>query len=90
MREAEWDDEIIDGHNRFVDAVVEYTQGSVRGYPVGDEDDAEVAKIWKLLLDRPSEVADLLYSYGFTMDDMCDELDLDLIDRSFYTDVSTY
>ena len=70
--------------------VVEYTKGSVRGYPVGDEDDAEVAKIWKLLLDRPSEVADLLYSYGFTMDDMCDELDLDLIDRSFYTDVSTY
>ena len=29
MREAEWDDEIIDGHNRFVDAVVEAAE---RGY----------------------------------------------------------
>ena len=70
--------------------VVEYTGGSVGRYSEGGEDDAEVAKIWKLLLDRPSEVAELLYSYGFTMDDMCDELDLDLIDRSFYTDVATY
>ena len=70
--------------------VVEYTEGSVGRYSEGAEDDAEVAKIWKLLLDRPSEVAELLYSYGFTMDDMCDELDLDLIDRSFYTDVATY
>jgi len=84
--QADWSDLVFSRDP----TVVEYTEDPVWRYSESGEDDLEVSKIWKLLLDRPSEVADLLYSYGFTMDDMCDELNLDLVDRSFYTDVSTY
>ena len=51
------------------------------------DDRVAVESLERLLTDRPSEMAELLFDYGFTLDAVCDALHLDYSDRSFYMDV---
>ena len=54
------------------------------------DDRADVASLERLLIDRPSEMAELLFEYGFTLDGLCEELKLDYADKSFYMDVPNF
>lgn len=54
------------------------------------DDRAEVASLERLLTDRPGEMSELLFEYGFTLDGLCDELKLGYSDKSFYMDVPNF
>lgn len=50
-----------------------------------DNDDfQEVEALQRLLIDRPEQMAQLLFEYGFTIDGIADELDLDFRDTTDY------
>ena len=51
------------------------------------DDRVAVESLERLLTDRPGEMADLLFEYGFTLDGLCEELRIDYSDRTFYMDV---
>ena len=64
--------------------VYEPFKSSYGSYMDSDDEVEELNSLEKLVLDRPTEVAKLLYEYGITLDVICDELGLDYADRSWY------
>ena len=61
-------------------------KGSYGSYDDSEDEMEELCSLERLVLDRPTEVAKLLYEYGITLDVICDELGLDYSDRSWYLD----
>ena len=84
--EAQWDMLAISRDPTQVDRFYDDSWGPY----VSTDDSREVAGLEKLLMDRPSEMAGLLFEYGMTLDALCDELQLDYSDRTFYLDVPSY
>lgn len=50
----------------------------------------EIDALERLVIDRPSVVADLLFEYGFNVTDMCEELDLSFADLDMYRGLTDY
>jgi hypothetical protein len=84
--EARWDVLAISRDPSQVDRFYDESWGPY----LSTDDSREVASLEKLLMDRPSEMAELLFEYGMTLDSLCDELQLDYADKSFYLDVPNY
>jgi len=55
-------------------------------YNDSEDEMEELCSLERLVLDRPTEVAKLLYEYGITLDVICDELGLEYSDRAWYID----
>lgn len=54
------------------------------GLTSSDDDQAELESLKRLLVDRPSMVAGLLFEYGLTATHLCEELGLDPQDLTYY------
>jgi hypothetical protein len=84
--EARWDLLAISRDPSQVDRFYDDSWGPY----LSTDDSREVSSLERLIMDRPSEMAELLFEYGMTLDSLCDELQLDYADKSFYLDVPTY
>lgn len=50
--------------------------GSYRDGPINHEDEQNIDAMTRLLTDRPKMMSNLLFEYGFTVEGLCEELDL--------------
>lgn len=84
--EARWDTLAVSRDPSVVDRYYDEEWGPY----VSTTDALEVASLERLIMDRPSEMAELLFEYGMTLDGLCDELQLEYSDKAFYADVPVY
>lgn len=78
--EARWDTLVIVRDPTYLDAL-DYS--STGGY-LDEEDEQNIDAMKRLLTDRPTSMANLLFEYGFTVEGLCEELDLDYSDVDYY------
>ena len=79
--EADWT--LLEAHRdpRVVE-LDDYAQYAAVEASEGDAIEA----LQRLITDRPVTIAGLLFEYGFTVEGLCEELNLDMQDYSYYTD----
>lgn len=63
---------------------VEVLDSSHREFELDEESEQDVDALERLLVDRPEMMANLLFEYGFTVEGLCEELDLGYVDLDYY------